>query len=397
MMQMGKPALLVGLSVTLALSVGNAGAVPRIGQPAPALGLEKVLQAPAGTIASWEALRGKLVVLEFWATWCGSCRRALPHLNELAAKFKDQPIQFIAVTSEKESTVRKFLKTHPMNTWVGLDTDHSLFDKCGITSLPTTIIVNKNGTVAAVTHPTKLSEARLKELLAGQTSQIPTREAGRQADRQGINVPSAPSEPLYQILIQPASTSAGPVQNLATAYAPETVTPAEALGVAYHVNPSRIINASLLPDAKYTIVVIPPQGREDLFQSMLTEALERTFNVTIKTELQPSDALILSAPNGMPTGLTRGSPGTPAIRHGRGQMKALNCELSLLRSQLELMLKRPVIDETQLDGGYDWQLTFDPTNLESFADAVRTQLGFTLETSNRPTEALIIEKAIAPE
>jgi uncharacterized protein (TIGR03435 family) len=130
---------------------------------------------------------------------------------------------------------------------------------------------------------------------------------------------------------------------------------------------------------------------------MLTQALEQTFNVTIKSEMHPSDALILSAPNGMPTGLSRGTPGTPAIRHARGQMKALNCELSLLRSQLEMMLKRPVFDETRLEGGYDWQLTFDPTNLESFADAVRTQLGFTLETSQRPTEALVIEKAGAAD
>src|SRR5881396_890266 len=91
---------------------------PKLGdQPAP-LGFEKLLQAPDGAKASWAALKGKVVVLEFWATWCGPCIAAIPHLNELADHFKDKPVQFIAITDEEEKVVAPFLKRKPIHAWV---------------------------------------------------------------------------------------------------------------------------------------------------------------------------------------------------------------------------------------------------------------------------------------
>ena len=50
------------------------------------LELQKVLNAPDGTIADLRHLRGRVIELEFWATWCGPCIVALPHLNEVARR-----------------------------------------------------------------------------------------------------------------------------------------------------------------------------------------------------------------------------------------------------------------------------------------------------------------------
>src|SRR6478672_11497691 len=99
----------------LALCIFAAGALaeespkaPTIGQAAPPLAVA-LLQAPADTKADWSALKGKVTVLEFWATWCGPCVGAISHMNELAEAFKDRPVQFIAITDEKEATIKEFL------------------------------------------------------------------------------------------------------------------------------------------------------------------------------------------------------------------------------------------------------------------------------------------------
>src|SRR5215475_12511717 len=74
--------------------------VLRLGDPAPPLNLAEVLQAPKDANTTWESLRGKVVVLDFWATWCGPCVASIPHWNELSQKFRDQPVVFLAISDE---------------------------------------------------------------------------------------------------------------------------------------------------------------------------------------------------------------------------------------------------------------------------------------------------------
>lgn len=68
---------------------------------------------------------------------------AIPHLNELADKFKDQPVQFIAITDEEENVTVTFLKRKPIRAWVGLDTDKSMFKAYGVSGIPHTVIVDR--------------------------------------------------------------------------------------------------------------------------------------------------------------------------------------------------------------------------------------------------------------
>src|SRR5512138_1097795 len=98
----------------------------KLGAPAPELGLEKLLQAPTGTKTDWASLRGQVVVLEFWATWCAPCIAAIPHLITLAEKFKGR-LQVIAITDENEAFVVPFLQRCVIKGWVGLNEDRSAF------------------------------------------------------------------------------------------------------------------------------------------------------------------------------------------------------------------------------------------------------------------------------
>jgi len=101
MQSMGAATLAVFCSV-ISVFAQEPASRPVVGNPAPPLGLEKLLQAPEGTSANWKSLEGKIVILEFWAAWCGPCVAAIPHINKLADEFKNKPVAFTSVTSEKE-------------------------------------------------------------------------------------------------------------------------------------------------------------------------------------------------------------------------------------------------------------------------------------------------------
>jgi thiol-disulfide isomerase/thioredoxin len=138
----------------------------KVGDAPPELSVERWLQAPEGAAASWKLLRGKVVVLEFWATWCPHCLRAIPHVNGLAEKFQGRPVRFLAVTAEKQPAVEKFLEKRPVRAWIGLDPDRSMLTSYGVRGVPYVIVVDRAGTIRALTSPAGLTEQTLEGLLA---------------------------------------------------------------------------------------------------------------------------------------------------------------------------------------------------------------------------------------
>lgn len=135
------------------------------------INLATVLQAPKGTVATRSGLNGKIVVLEFWATWCGPCRPALLHLNKVAEECKDDPIQFIAITFEDESVVRDFLQETPMKGWVGIDQPSDIpkigrtAKAHGVVAIPHTVVLDQHGFVVAQTHPSLISRDGLLNIM----------------------------------------------------------------------------------------------------------------------------------------------------------------------------------------------------------------------------------------
>lgn len=90
------------------------------------------------------SLKGKVVVLDLWATWCVPCREEIPAFNKLNATLKDAVIVGIAMDEDGAPIVKKFLKEHPMNYPVGLGAQ-SINDTLKVEQMPTTIVYDKNG------------------------------------------------------------------------------------------------------------------------------------------------------------------------------------------------------------------------------------------------------------
>ena len=122
-------------------------AIP-LGKPAPDFKLPLL----GGGQMSLSQHRGKeIVILDFWASWCGPCRQSMPIIEGVAATYKDKGVVLYAVNQDDSvAAIQKFLTAQKLNVTVALDKDSAVGAQYGATAIPLTVIVGKDGTVQAV-------------------------------------------------------------------------------------------------------------------------------------------------------------------------------------------------------------------------------------------------------
>lgn len=95
--------------------------------------------------------RGKIVILDFWATWCGPCRVAMPVLSAVAKEFAAEGVLLYGMNlREDKERVRSYIEDKELDLSVGLDIDGSVGDMYKVESIPQTVIVDRDGKVAIV-------------------------------------------------------------------------------------------------------------------------------------------------------------------------------------------------------------------------------------------------------
>mgnify|MGYP003877714903 FL=1 len=92
--------------------------------------------------------RGKVVVLDFWATWCPPCRASLPFFENIHKKYKDKGLVVVGVSVDmSDRVVKKFVESKGLTYLILLDKDNLVSDLYNVFSIPTTIIIDKNGNI----------------------------------------------------------------------------------------------------------------------------------------------------------------------------------------------------------------------------------------------------------
>jgi thiol-disulfide isomerase/thioredoxin len=121
---------------------------PLLGKPAPAFSLPLL---DGGQVKLQDLKDKQVVILDFWAVWCGPCRRSLPILAELAEVYKAKGVAFYAVDEEESAEkIRQFLKKTELKLTVALDKDGKVGKDYGVRGIPQTVLVGKDGSVQAV-------------------------------------------------------------------------------------------------------------------------------------------------------------------------------------------------------------------------------------------------------
>jgi len=119
---------------------------------------------------SLSGYRGKLVLLDFWATFCPPCRVELPFLQELAAKYRSSGIVLLTITRDNPEKIRNFLKENGLNITVLLDNDGEATQNYKTFLIPQVFLIDRKGTVQKVMlglQSKEVMEREIKNLLGG--------------------------------------------------------------------------------------------------------------------------------------------------------------------------------------------------------------------------------------
>ncbi|MBU6451618.1 MAG: TlpA family protein disulfide reductase [Cyanobacteria bacterium REEB67] len=133
------------------------------GQGAPDLVVKEWLSGKA------PAIKGKVVLIDFWATWCPPCRELIAELNEYQKKYADDLV-VVGITDESAATVRAFMKKQPISYQIGIDPENTMSDRIGINGIPHVLLISADSVVRWQGFPTAeedpLSEEIIEQVIA---------------------------------------------------------------------------------------------------------------------------------------------------------------------------------------------------------------------------------------
>ena len=133
---------IIGILLAMAALSGSCLALEK-GESAPALELQTREAQPLKT-----SLRGELVYVDFWASWCGPCKQSFPWMNEMHARYSKQGLRVLAINvDQKPADAARFLATNPARFDVGYDATGASPRLFAVKTMPTSYLIDKHGTV----------------------------------------------------------------------------------------------------------------------------------------------------------------------------------------------------------------------------------------------------------
>jgi cytochrome c biogenesis protein CcmG/thiol:disulfide interchange protein DsbE len=146
---LGAPAILRAALAIALLVVATAAIAVGVGDPAPMFGLRDARNGPV----TLNALRGQVVYVDFWASWCGPCRRSFPWMNEMQRRYGGRGLTIVAINVDKNpADAARFLERNPAQFTVA-------YDQAGVTPLayavrdmPSSYLIDSRGKVVEVEH-----------------------------------------------------------------------------------------------------------------------------------------------------------------------------------------------------------------------------------------------------
>lgn len=367
-----------------------------------------VLNAPVRNIRLSQ-LKGKVVLVEFWATWCGSCLEAMPHLKQLQERYPER-LQVIAVTEETEKRTGQYLLSRPSNLWFAVDTAGVIGALFPHQLIPHTVLISPDGRLIANTDPAGVIAEVIDSVLANKEVHLTEKKDNLLTYEELIKDNFFASDTVkYRFMIQPEIKGA---PSLSTTYIRDEVfdgrritainLPILALyRVAYGGWPyGRMVDKTHVSDKAsghnkepgYCLDIIV-ENKRVLLPALKKELLSR-FEVQARIEKQRKEVYVLTiadAERFKKIPVDTSGVRTYYARHGEIDQQSMT--MADLAEYLESYGtgRLPVVDETYCDKRFDIKFTFQPEDPASLT-RILADMGLRLEKGQREIDMLVLYK-----
>ena len=154
------------LAITLIASIAVVHAQPKVGSKAPEIALPNV----KGEVIKLSSLNGKVVLIDFWASWCRPCRETNHATLPIYNKFKDKGFEIYGISIDENPNAWKYAIDQDKITWIQVNDKEAshgneLTQTWAIRYIPSTFLIDQNGNVVAVNPSEEKLEKLLKKLL----------------------------------------------------------------------------------------------------------------------------------------------------------------------------------------------------------------------------------------
>ncbi len=390
------------------------------------LSVPLILNAPVRSI-HLKDLKGKVVMLDFWGTFCGACIEAMPHLQHLQDSFPGQ-LQIITLSEETPTRIAQFLKVKPSNLWFGIDTNGAIRNLFPYQIIPHDILIGPDGQFIAATNPEAITSLVIDSLLQGLAVHLPPKEDRIMDPEKLINETFVAADTVQsRFLIQGEIKGAGSmsstwlmdsvfkgrritcinlnlgllymlanggysfsrtIDSTAVAAPTATVAPTDVAAPTATAKPATGRSAA---QARYTLDLIVPHP-QDLLPTLL-ERLSERFDVQARIVPMEKDAYVLKIiDQDKFNAIPRNQDGkkTYSVMHGEVNQKNMTMK-DFAQVMEDYGVGKPTIDETHNLERLDIQFSWRPEDPSSLFESLQA-LGLSLTKERRIIPVLVLYK-----
>lgn len=391
--------LLILATLLCCFSCKKEVAVAEIGNQAPAYTFTNILNSNSSTI-TLKDLKGKTVILEFWATWCGPCIPAMRKLDSLQKEFKDD-LEIITISGEGKERLERFIKTTNTSLRVVSDTTHSNSFKYKV--IPHSVILDKNGIVRAITSPENITSSVIKTLITANSIDLPIKDDFYIDPNLKVETLATIDNSDYRLMLkgydQEKRSSTKPLTSIdgnRNGIEINNLTIPSIYQALYNVaSPLRIIYADGLSDSdfpfendhRFSFTIEVSEAFEDKWSETATSFLNNHFNTNGRMTTVNKDVYVLTKTSDV---IKPSEAEKTEFMFMGPILNTKKIKMNRLVSYLENFTDLPVEDQTNLNDAYDISLNWQ----EEDPKTIHTELakyGLKLGRSETPLPIKVLE------